>query len=206
MPGPGASTCCGIRDPVVNVFMPTALGSITSALVLKSGGKTPGKYFSFPVFIHPDDPGKRVARAYSDSNSPQWLPLTSWSLRGAGRRMGNYRWFPISFSIRCTMKRGQLMRWYIVSTDIDERKRAEEKTFSRRTLPFAREKSTRASMFEEIIGTSAPLKAVLSRISKVAAKRFLRSLSRVKREQAKELVARAIHRRSKSQLARIRLA
>src|SRR5260221_4095431 len=32
-------------DQVANVFMPTALGSITSALVLKSGGKHPGMVF-----------------------------------------------------------------------------------------------------------------------------------------------------------------
>src|SRR6266404_3225121 len=32
-------------DRVANVFMPTALGSITSALVLKSGGKHPGIFF-----------------------------------------------------------------------------------------------------------------------------------------------------------------
>src|SRR5260221_11159743 len=32
-------------DRVANVFMPTALGSITSALVLKEGGKHPGNFF-----------------------------------------------------------------------------------------------------------------------------------------------------------------
>jgi len=53
-------------DPVVNVFMPTALGSITSALVLKSGGKHPEFFFTPGGFIHPDD-RERAARAASDS-------------------------------------------------------------------------------------------------------------------------------------------
>jgi len=50
-------------------------------------------------------------------------------------------------------------------------------------------KSTKASMFEEIVGTSPALKSVLSRISKVAPSDSTSS-SRVNRT-GKELVARA---------------
>jgi formate hydrogenlyase transcriptional activator len=60
----------------------------------------------------------------------------------------------------------QIMRWYLALTDIDERKRAEQKL--QRENVALREEIDRASMFEEIVGTSTSLKAVLSRIAKVA--------------------------------------
>src|SRR5580698_9290832 len=61
---------------------------------------------------------------------------------------------------------GQVKRWYVVSTDIDERKRAEER-LQKENISL-HEEIDKASMFEEIVGTSKPLKAVLSRIAKVA--------------------------------------
>jgi transcriptional regulator with GAF, ATPase, and Fis domain len=58
-----------------------------------------------------------------------------------------------------------------------------------------REEVDKASMFEEIVGTSAPLKKVLSRISKVAPTDSS-VLITGETGTGKELVARAIHRRS----------
>src|SRR5229473_1724826 len=46
-------------DRVANVFIPTALGSITSALVLKSGGKHPGIFFRPGFFIQMTENGRR---------------------------------------------------------------------------------------------------------------------------------------------------
>ncbi|MGB8851726.1 MAG: sigma-54 dependent transcriptional regulator, partial [Candidatus Acidiferrales bacterium] len=81
----------------------------------------------------------------------------------------------------------------VTSTDIDERKQAEDRLQSENVA--LREEIDKASMFEEIVGTSPALKSVLSRISKVA-----RSDSTVlivgETGTGKELVARAIHRRS----------
>jgi transcriptional regulator with GAF, ATPase, and Fis domain len=58
-----------------------------------------------------------------------------------------------------------------------------------------REEIDKASMFEEIVGTSPALKAVLSHISKVAASDST-VLITGETGTGKELVARAIHRRS----------
>jgi formate hydrogenlyase transcriptional activator len=88
---------------------------------------------------------------------------------------------------------GHVKRFYAASVDIDDRKRAEERLQHENVA--LREEIDKASMFEEIVGTSPALKAVLSRISKVA-----RSDSTVlitgETGTGKELVARAIHRRS----------
>ena len=87
----------------------------------------------------------------------------------------------------------QITRWYGTGTDIEDRKQAEDSL--RRENVALREEVDKASMFEEIVGTSPALQAVLSRISKVA-----RSDSTVlitgETGTGKELVARAIHRRS----------
>jgi transcriptional regulator with GAF, ATPase, and Fis domain len=89
--------------------------------------------------------------------------------------------------------RGQILRWYHAFTDIEDRKRAEERLQQENIT--LREDIDQASMFEEIIGTSVALQPVLARVSKVA-----RSQSTVmvtgETGTGKELVARAIHRRS----------
>ena len=61
---------------------------------------------------------------------------------------------------------GQIVRWYVSCTDIEDRKRAEERLQQENVA--LREEIDKASMFEEIVGTSPALQTVLSRISKVA--------------------------------------
>jgi PAS domain S-box-containing protein len=154
---------------------------------LEEWRQTPGNFPGW--FIHPDD-RERAACAYSDgtrsSGSAYELELR---LQGAD---GNYRWFLFRFNPLHDDK-GQIRRWYVSATDIDERKRAEERLQQENVV--LREELDKASMFEEIVGTSPALKSVLSRISKVA-----RSDSTVlitgETGTGKELVARAIHRRS----------
>jgi len=85
------------------------------------------------------------------------------------------------------------MRWYVAATDIEDRKQAEDRL--RRENVALREEIDKASMFEEIVGTSPALKAVLSRISKVAPSDST-VLITGETGTGKELVARAIHRRS----------
>ena len=140
-------------------------------------------------FIHPDD-RERVARDYSDSTRPGGSAYElELRLRGGD---GNYRWF----LCRCNPlhdDNGQLMRWYVATTDIDERKRAEEK-LQQENLAL-REEIDQASMFEEIVGTSMPLKAVLSRIAKVAPTDST-VLVTGETGTGKELIARAVHKRS----------
>ena len=48
------------------------------------------------------------------------------------------------------------MRWYVACTDIEDRKRAEEKLQQENVA--LREEIDKASMFEEIVGTPSSLK------------------------------------------------
>src|SRR5262249_16042895 len=61
---------------------------------------------------------------------------------------------------------GRVVRWYATATDIDDRKRAEERAHQE-TLEL-REELDKLSMFEEIVGASRPLQAVLADVSRVA--------------------------------------
>jgi transcriptional regulator with GAF, ATPase, and Fis domain len=105
---------------------------------------------------------------------------------------GSYRWFLVRFN-PLRDEQGQIMRWYVAATDIDERKRAEARVQHENVA--LREEIDKASMFEEIVGTAPALQAVLSRISKVAPSDST-VLITGETGTGKELVARAIHRRS----------
>jgi formate hydrogenlyase transcriptional activator len=158
-------------------------------LSLEEWLQIPAGTFSASRFIHPDD-RERVARGYSDSIRSGG---SAFELEMRVRRAdGSFRWLLTRFNPLHDDKR-QLKRWYVASTDIDERKRAEEKLQLENVA--LREEVDKASMFEEIVGTSPALNTVISRISKVA-----RSDSTVlitgETGTGKELVARAIHRRS----------
>ncbi len=86
------------------------------------------------------------------------------------------------------------MRWYATGTDIDDRRRAEDRTRNENVV--LREEIERSSMFEEIVGSSQALRQVLTQVSKVAP---LASTVLILGETGtgKELIARAIHKRSK---------
>ena len=105
---------------------------------------------------------------------------------------GTYRWFLVR-SNPVRDDQGQLVRWYIAYTDIEDRKKAEERLQEENVA--LREEIDKASMFEEIVGTSPSLQTVLSRISKVAPTDST-VLITGETGTGKELVARAIHRRS----------
>jgi transcriptional regulator with GAF, ATPase, and Fis domain len=105
---------------------------------------------------------------------------------------GKFRWILARFN-PLRDENGQITRWYTASTDIDDRKRAEERVQNENVA--LREEIDKASMFEEIVGTSPALQAVLSRVSKVAPTDST-VLITGETGTGKELVARAIHRRS----------
>ncbi len=105
---------------------------------------------------------------------------------------GSYRWFLARVN-PVRDDKGQITRWYAACTDIEDRKRAEERLQHENVA--LREEIDKASMFEEIVGTSPALKSVLSRISKVAPSDST-VLITGETGTGKELVARAIHRRS----------
>jgi PAS domain S-box-containing protein len=176
-------------DRVVKVFIPTALRSITSALVLRSGGKRTELFFRPRRFFHPDDQ-ERAERAYSDSVRSGGSPF-ELELRRR-KRNGTYRWFLVRFNPLRDEQR-QIMRWYVAMTDIEDRRQAEERLWGENVA--LREEIDKASMFEEIVGTSPALQTVLSRISKVAPNDST-VLITGEPGTGKEFVARAIHRRS----------
>src|SRR6202041_849285 len=76
---------------------------------------------------------------------------------------GSYRWFLARYN-PVRDDKGQITRWYVTATDIEDRKQAEDRLRSENVA--LREEIDKASMFEEIVGTSRPLTAVLSRIAK----------------------------------------
>jgi len=92
------------------------------------------------------------------------------------------------------LERGRVVRWYATATDIDERKRAEERTHNENLA--LREEIDRSSMFEEIVGSSLPLRRVLALVEKVAATDST-VLITGETGSGKELIARAIHKKSR---------
>src|SRR5947199_7020987 len=111
----------------------------------------------------------------------------------ARRHDGQYRWFLVQYN-PVRDEHGQTLRWYATGTDIDDRKRAEERT--RNENLALREDIDRASMFEEIIGSSPALQRVLAQVAKVATTDST-VLILGETGTGKELVARAIHKRSR---------
>jgi formate hydrogenlyase transcriptional activator len=140
------------------------------------------------AFTHPDDRERELAYfAGAGSNgSPGQLELR---IRG---REGRYRWFLVRYNA-VRDHGGQILRWHVSCTDIEDRKQAEERLQQENVA--LREEIDKASMFEEIVGTSPALQTVLSRISKVAPTNST-VLIIGETGTGKELVARAIHRRS----------
>src|SRR5712671_1460863 len=107
-------------------------------------------------------------------------------------RDGQYRWFLIRYN-PFRNEQGQVTRWYATGTDIHERFRLEERT--RNENLALREQIDRDSMFENIVGSSEALRKVLRQVTRVApADSTVLVLGET--GTGKELIARAIHKRS----------
>jgi formate hydrogenlyase transcriptional activator len=140
------------------------------------------------IFAHPDDADRaRAAFDHARANG------NAFELELRIRKGdGIYRWFLARYNpLRDEL--GRTARWYVAFTDIEERKQAEDRL--QRENSALREEIDKASMFEEIVGASPALKAVLSQISKVAPSDST-VLITGETGTGKELVARAIHKRS----------
>jgi formate hydrogenlyase transcriptional activator len=139
--------------------------------------------------IHPDD----VERIRDERKAAlaRGLPF-EFEQRLLGKD-GQYRWFLVR-SNPFPDEQGRPMRWYSTGTDIDDRKRAEDRT--RNENVALREDIVRSSMFEEIVGSSEPLRRVLGQVSKVAPTDST-VLVLGETGTGKELIARAIHNRSR---------
>jgi formate hydrogenlyase transcriptional activator len=139
-------------------------------------------------YVHPDD-WERVtgesARAVSKGSAFE----LEMRLRKSD---GSYRWFLARYN-PLHDEEGQITRWYVSGTDIEERKQAEQRL--QRENVALREEIDSASMFEEIVGSSPALRAVLSRVSKVGPTDSTVLLAG-ETGTGKELIARAVYKRS----------
>jgi PAS domain S-box-containing protein len=108
------------------------------------------------------------------------------------RKDGQYRWFLGQFNPWLD-ERGQVVRWYATGTDIDARVRAEELTRSENMA--LREQIERDSMFEDIVGSSEPVRKVVYQLRKIAPSDST-VLILGETGTGKELIARAIHKQS----------
>ncbi len=136
-----------------------ALDFISQSWTERMGGERRG--WSWTEVVHPDDIERIVYdwRGALDSGRPLDHELR---LR---ERDGSYRWY----LVRAVPRRddaGSILRWYGTITDIDDRKRAEDelralKDQLQKENVALRDEVTQTSMFEEIVGSSDPLRRVL---------------------------------------------
>jgi formate hydrogenlyase transcriptional activator len=139
--------------------------------------------------FHPEDSeGLRDTRRRGFSGSVPWEN----EVRVLGKD-GQYRWFLIRYNPLFD-EEGRLLRWFAAGTDIDERKRSEERL--REENLALREEIDRSSMYEEIVGSSGPLRKVMSQVGKVATSDST-VLLLGETGTGKELIAGAIHKQSK---------
>jgi formate hydrogenlyase transcriptional activator len=138
--------------------------------------------------FHPDDVS-RLANERQDALS-RGEPFENE--QRARRRDGAYRWFLVQYN-PLHDEEGRVLHWYATGTDIDDRKRDELRVRSENLA--LREDIDSSSMFEEIVGSSAALKRVLADVARVAR---VESTVLITGETGtgKELIARAIHKRS----------
>jgi formate hydrogenlyase transcriptional activator len=138
--------------------------------------------------IHQDDAARLLADW--ETASSNCLPFeVEVRIRGGD---GNYRWFLARFSLVAD-DAGRKLRWYCACTDIEDRKRHEERLLEENAA--LRAEMSQSSLADEIVGSSESLRRMLAEVGKVA-----RTDSTVlilgETGSGKELIARAIHRRS----------
>ena len=139
--------------------------------------------------VHPDDL-ERVQNERSAGLS-RGVPFeTEKRLLG---KDGQFRWFLFRYN-PVLNEDGQIVRWFATATDIEGRKQAEDRV--RNEAVALREDIVHASMFEEIVGSSEPMREIQAQISRVAPTDST-VLIQGETGTGKELIARAIHNRSK---------
>jgi len=135
--------------------------------------------------FHPDDFQRLVE--YRKSALAGGVPF-ELEQRALGKD-SQYRWFLIHYN-PFRDEQGRIVRWYATGTDINERKRNEERT--RNENVALREDFDHSHMFEEIVGSSQSLRRVLKAVDKVASTDST-VLILGETGTGKEVVARSIH-------------
>src|SRR6266850_1231942 len=139
--------------------------------------------------VHPDD--LKRSQDERQHGLERGIPF-ELELR-ARRKDGRHRWFLIRYN-PLRDEEGRIIRWYSTGTDIDDRKRDEER-IQKENLAL-REEIDHSSMFEEIVGSSEAIRKILTQVTKVAPSDST-VLVLGETGTGKELIARAIHKRSK---------
>jgi formate hydrogenlyase transcriptional activator len=139
--------------------------------------------------VHPDD----LERVQSERSAglSRGVPFeTEKRLLG---KDGQFRWFLFRYNPVLNEAR-DTVRWFATATDIEDRKQAEDRM--RNEAIALREQIDRESMFEDIVGSSDVLRKVLRQVARVAPSDST-VLILGETGTGKELMARAIHKRSK---------
>src|SRR5882724_2068510 len=164
---------------------------------LRFGAGTCAAWESQIPVLHPDDQ-EETRKVWSECLSASRYCEVSFRVRDAH---GNYRWC-LSRMEPLRGNDGTLLHWVGINIDIEERQqglakalRQTEERLQRENVAL-REEVDKTSMFEEIVGAAPALTAMLSRVSKVAGSDST-VLITGETGTGKELVARAIHRRSR---------
>jgi len=141
------------------------------------------------VAAHPEDRDRiQAERRDGFSHGAPFEMEARWRYK-----TGEYRWQLFQYN-PLKDEHGQIIRWYVTATDIDDRKRSEEQLRNENLV--LREEIDRSSMFEEIVGSSRSMREVLKHVEKVAPSDST-VLILGETGTGKELIARALHRRSK---------
>ncbi len=180
-----------IRQSIV-VLAPDGTTLYANRVALDRTGLTTGEVNAkgfFAQAFHPDDVDRvrEERRIGLLEGLPFELEMRSLS------KTGQYRWHLIQYD-PLKDERGRITRWYVTGTDIDDQKRTEERLRNENLV--LREEIDRTSMFEEIVGSSKPMRQVVKQIEKVAPSDST-ALILGETGTGKELIARAVHRRSK---------
>jgi formate hydrogenlyase transcriptional activator len=138
---------------------------------------------------HPDDVDRVVAERQTGFSRGMPFEMEARCLY----KTGQYRWQLFQYN-PLKDETGQIVRWYVTATDIDDRKKTEEQLQNENLV--LREEIDRSSMFEEIVGASKPMRHLLKQVEKVAPSDST-ILILGETGTGKELIARALHRRSK---------
>jgi len=158
--------------------------------------------FEWKHLIHPEDLERVLKNWRAHLATGQPIEET-FRFRGAN---GEYRWF-VGRDLPLRDKKGKIVKWYGVLHDIEDQKRTEDRLIKaldevrklkdqlQRENIALREEIDKASMFEEIVGASPALKAVLARVARVAPTDS-GVLITGETGTGKELIARAIHKGS----------
>ena len=144
--------------------------------------------WNWEALVHPDDRARFVGdwRAALTAGQPTESEVR---VRAAN---GEYRWLLVR-NVPLRDEQGNIVRWYGTATDIEHRKRAEERLQHENIA--LRVEIEKAWMFEEVVGASPALRSVLSAVSKVAPTDSTVLLTG-ETGTGKELIARAIHKKS----------